>query len=71
VQSQHIRCYVCGAHAARLEIEIVGTAGTPSEIIDLDAWIKCPRCGPRKQSAGPDVGQKATVDYIPSLTDYS
>ena len=64
VQAQHIKCDVCGSYATRLEIEIVGTAETPSEIVDLIAWIQCPKCGPRKQPAPPDVGQKATIEYI-------
>jgi len=59
VQTRIIRCQVCGSEAIRLEIEIIGTAGTPSEIVGLNKWIRCPNCGPRKQSAPPDSGQKS------------
>ena len=64
MQTRIIKCQACGSDANRFEIEIIGTAGTPSEIVELNNWIRCPNCGPRKQSAPPDISQKATIDFI-------
>jgi hypothetical protein len=61
---KNITCTACGAHAKRLQIELVGTADAPSEIIDGNSWIQCPKCGPRKQPAPSELRQKATIDYI-------
>jgi len=64
LKTKNITCAVCGANAWPLEIEFVGTAGAPGEIIDVISWIQCPKCGPRKQPATSEIGQKATIDYI-------
>ena len=64
LKTKNITCAVCGAISKPLEIEFVATADAPSEIIDVISWIHCPKCGPRKQPAQSELGQKATIDYI-------
>ena len=64
LKAKNITCTVCGANAKRLQIELVGTADAPSEIIGGNSWIQCPKCGPRKQLAPSEPDQKATIDYI-------
>lgn len=72
MQTHHIQCDACGSSASRLEIEIIGPVGTPSEIVDLDMWIRCPKCGPRKQPPPLNKAQKGTIDYIrPMSTAHS
>jgi DNA-directed RNA polymerase subunit RPC12/RpoP len=69
LKAKTIICAICGAHARPLEIEVVGIADEPSEIIDVNSWIQCPKCGPRKQPAPSELGQNVTIDYIgPILT---
>jgi transcription elongation factor Elf1 len=67
VNATNIKCNACGASASPLEIEVVGTADLPSEIVDVISWIRCPKCGPRKQTASSKLAQKDTVDYIGRL----
>src|SRR4051794_28216244 len=67
VNATNIKCNACGASASPLEIEVVGTADLPIEIIDVISWIRCPTCGPQKQTAPSKLAQKDTIDYIGSL----
>ena len=69
MKAKTIICAIYGAHARPLEIEVVGIGNAPSEIIDVNSWVQCPKCGPRKQLASSELGPKVTIDYIgPILT---
>jgi len=56
------KCLRCGSDAEPLEVEFFGD-GSPSEVVRLNAWVRCPVCGPRL-NVRPEAEQKATVDFI-------
>jgi hypothetical protein len=64
MQTHKIICDVCASYATRFEIEVIGPPGTPSEFVDDDSWIRCPKCGPRKQRQRAELSQKATIEFF-------
>jgi DNA-directed RNA polymerase subunit RPC12/RpoP len=66
--TQITQCDVCGSDATPLEIEIIGGADTPSEIVDLASWIQCPKCGPRKLVEPRNEALKDTIEFFTPIT---